>query len=101
MCLMQTDLPVPDGPRIIEIWLSGMPRLRPFRILLRPNALCTSMNSSASTAPFRRGLALLEPARVEFLRPVGLLVLVQGLRVDLLALGRLSARLVLLSRVVC
>jgi hypothetical protein len=34
-------LPVPDGPRIIEILSSGMPRLRPRRILLRPNALCT------------------------------------------------------------
>src|SRR5215216_4827841 len=55
MCLMQTDLPVPDGPRIIEIWLSGRPRLRPFRILLRPNALWTSMNSIASTAPSGRG----------------------------------------------
>ena len=40
-------LPVPDGPRIIEILSSGMPRLRPRRILLRPNALCTSMNSTA------------------------------------------------------
>src|SRR4051794_17055036 len=55
MCLMQTDLPVPDGPRIIEIWLSGRPRLSPLRILLRPNALCTSMNSIASTAPSGRG----------------------------------------------
>src|SRR4051812_33499749 len=55
MCLMQTDLPVPDGPRIIEIWLSGRPRLRPFRILLRPNALWTSMNSIASTEPSGRG----------------------------------------------
>ena len=54
MCLMQTDLPVPDGPRIIEIWLSGRPRLRPFRIVLRPNALTTSMNSTASSEPCSR-----------------------------------------------
>ena len=54
MCLMQTDLPVPDGPRIIEIWSSGRPRLRPFRIVLRPNALMTSMNSTASSAPCSR-----------------------------------------------
>ena len=40
MCLMQTDLPVPDGPRIIEILSSGMVRFSPCRILLRPNALC-------------------------------------------------------------
>src|SRR3954452_2439284 len=55
MCLMQTDLPVPDGPRIIEIWLSGRPRFRPLRILLRPNALWTSMNSIASLEPSGRG----------------------------------------------
>ena len=32
MCLMQTDFPVPDGPRIIEIWSFGRPRFRPLRI---------------------------------------------------------------------
>ena len=51
MCLMHTDLPVPDGPRIIEILSSGMPMLRPRRILLRPNALWTSTNSTASSVP--------------------------------------------------
>src|SRR4051812_13941863 len=54
MCLMQTDLPVPDGPRIIEILPSGMPMLSPRRILLRPNALCTSTNSTASGTPVGR-----------------------------------------------
>src|SRR3954470_10009479 len=54
MCLMHTDLPVPDGPRIIEILPSGMPMLRPRRILLRPNALCTSTNSTASGTPVGR-----------------------------------------------
>ncbi len=54
MCLMQTDLPVPDGPRIIEIWLSGMPRFRPLRIVLRPNDFLTSMNSIASMPPCSR-----------------------------------------------
>ena len=54
MCLMQTDLPVPDGPRIIEILPSGMPMFRPRRILLRPNALCTSTNSTASGTPVGR-----------------------------------------------
>src|SRR3954453_12499353 len=54
MCLMHTDLPVPDGPRIIEILSSGMPRLRPRRILLRPNALWTSTNSTASGTPVGR-----------------------------------------------
>ena len=56
MCLMQTDLPVPEGPRIIEILSSGMPRLSPRRILLRPNALCTSTNSTASGTPVGRCL---------------------------------------------
>ena len=51
MCLMQTDFPVPEGPRIIEILPSGMPMFRPRRILLRPKALWTSMNSTASGAP--------------------------------------------------
>src|SRR5204862_4202396 len=50
MCLMQTDLPVPDGPRIIEICPSGMPRFRPLSTVLRPNAFFTSMNSTASVA---------------------------------------------------
>ena len=54
MCLMQTDLPVPDGPRIIEILPSGRPMFRPRRILLRPNALWTSMNSTASGTPVGR-----------------------------------------------
>src|SRR3954463_6526359 len=56
MCLMHTDFPVPDGPRIIEILLLGMPMLRPRRILLRPNALCTSTNSTASSEPCGRCL---------------------------------------------
>src|SRR3954464_7731174 len=54
MCLMHTDLPVPDGPRIIEIFPSGMPMLSPRRILLRPNALWTSTNSTASGTPVGR-----------------------------------------------
>src|SRR5689334_1170201 len=56
MCLMHTDLPVPDGPRIIEILFSGMPMFRPRRILLRPNALWTSTNSTASSTPLGRFL---------------------------------------------
>src|SRR5215208_4572430 len=56
MCLMHTDLPVPEGPRIIEIWLSGRPRLRPFSTRLRPKALTTSMNSTASSEPCSRFL---------------------------------------------
>src|SRR5215212_1972205 len=56
MCLMHTDLPVPDGPRIIEIWLSGRPRLSPLSTRLRPNALTTSMNSTASSEPCSRVL---------------------------------------------
>ena len=48
MCLMQTDFPVPDGPRIIEILSSGIAMFSPRRILLRPNALWTSTNSTAS-----------------------------------------------------
>ena len=39
MCLMQTDLPVPDGPRIIDTIPSGSPMFRPRRICVRPNAL--------------------------------------------------------------
>ena len=54
MCLMHTDLPVPDGPRIIEILPSGRPMFRPRRILLRPKALWTSTNSTASGAPVGR-----------------------------------------------
>ena len=53
MCLMHTDLPVPDGPRIIEILPSGRPMFRPRRILLRPKALWTSTNSTASGTPVR------------------------------------------------
>src|SRR3954451_22620062 len=56
MCLMQTDFPVPDGPRIIEILSFGMPMLRPRRILLRPKALCTSTNSTASSTRDERFL---------------------------------------------
>src|SRR6476660_7804354 len=56
MCLTQADFPVPDGPRIIEILSFGMPMLRPRRILLRPNALCTSTNSTASSTPEERSL---------------------------------------------
>src|SRR3954447_25289399 len=54
MCLMHTDLPVPDGPRIIEILPSGRPMFRPRRILLRPKALWTSTNSTASGTPVGR-----------------------------------------------
>ena len=50
MCLMHTDLPVPDGPRIIEIWSSGSAMFSPRSTWLRPNDLCTSMNSIASGA---------------------------------------------------
>src|SRR3954465_13888671 len=56
MCLMQTDFPVPLGPRIIEILSFGMPMFRPRRILLRPNALWTSTNSTASSDPDGRFL---------------------------------------------
>src|ERR1700759_3328514 len=56
MCLMQTDFPVPDGPRIIEILSFGIPMFRPRRILLRPNALWTSTNSTASSTPDGRFL---------------------------------------------
>src|SRR3954462_7421475 len=51
MCLMQTDFPVPDGPRIIEILSFGIPMFRPRRILLRPNALWTRTKSTASSDP--------------------------------------------------
>src|SRR4051795_9239325 len=56
MCLMHTDFPVPDGPRIIEILSFGIPMFRPRRILLRPNALWTSTNSTASCTPLGRFL---------------------------------------------
>src|SRR4051795_8475673 len=56
MCLMQTDFPVPEGPRIIEILSFGMPMFSPRRILLRPNALWTSTNSTASSTPDGRFL---------------------------------------------
>ena len=39
MCLMQTDLPVPDGPRIIEILSFGIPRLRPAQDLVAAERL--------------------------------------------------------------
>ena len=48
MCLMHTDLPVPDGPMIIEIEFSGRAMFRPRSTWLRPKDLCTSMNSIAS-----------------------------------------------------
>ena len=54
MCLMQTDLPVPDGPMIIEILPSGRPMFSPRSTWLRPNDLCTSMNSIASGAEVGR-----------------------------------------------
>ena len=54
MCLMHTDLPVPEGPRIIDTWPSGIPRLSPRSTRLAPNALCTSMNSIASGASLGR-----------------------------------------------
>src|SRR4051795_3032282 len=54
MCLMHTDLPVPEGPRIIEIFPSGIPMFRPRRILLRPKALWTSTDSIASWVPCGR-----------------------------------------------
>ena len=54
MCLMHTDFPVPDGPRIIEIFPSGRPMFSPRRMRLRPNALWTSMNSIASGTPVGR-----------------------------------------------
>src|SRR5918992_2145713 len=54
MCLMHTDFPVPEGPRIIEICSSGRPRLSPFSTRLRPKALTTSMNSTASSEPWSR-----------------------------------------------
>ena len=72
MCLMHTDLPVPEGPRIIEICPSGRPRLRPFRIVLRPNDFLTSMNSTVLRAVLAR------PARVPL---VGVLA-VAGLGAD-------------------
>src|SRR3954454_21574658 len=56
MCLMQTDFPVPDGPRIIEILSFGMSVFRPRRILLRPNALWTSTNWTISSTPDARFL---------------------------------------------
>ena len=92
MCLMHTDLPVPDGPRIIEIWSSGMPRLRPFRIVLRPNDFLTSMNSMAS-ARRRAGASCRSatcraprPARVwsQMLSGMSSLGLRPGVLVDLL-----------------
>ena len=54
MCLMHTDLPVPEGPRIIVIIPSGMPRLRPSSTVLRPKRLTTSMNSTVSSRPWSR-----------------------------------------------
>ena len=51
MCLMHTDLPVPDGPRIIDTIPSGRPMFSPRRMCVRPNALYVSMNSTASGRP--------------------------------------------------
>lgn len=48
MCLMQTDLPLPEGPMIIEMPLSGMPRSTPSRTLFAPKAFVTPANSMAS-----------------------------------------------------
>ena len=81
MCLMQTDLPVPDGPRIIEILPSGRPMFRPRRIWLRPNALWTSMNSTASGHAGRA------------LEPGVPLVLVVGVRARRVATGAARRRL--------
>ena len=49
-------LPVPDGPRIIEILPSGRPMLRPWSTWLEPKDLWTSMNSIASGTPSRKAL---------------------------------------------
>ena len=54
MCLMHTDLPVPEGPMIIEILPSGRPMLSPRSTWLRPKDLCTSTNSTASGASVGR-----------------------------------------------
>ena len=54
MCLMQTDLPVPEGPRIIEILPSGKPMLRPRSTWFEPKDLWTPMNSIASGTPVGR-----------------------------------------------
>src|SRR3954471_13801617 len=48
---MQTDFPVSDGARIIEIFPCGIPMFRPRGIWVRPNALWTSTNSTASSTP--------------------------------------------------
>src|SRR3978361_534190 len=101
MCLMQTDLPVPDGPRIIEILPSGMPMLRPRRILLRPNALCTSTNSTASGTPVGRrapvfllrgcrGPALLGDLRLRRLLVLHVLRLLERVALRLLLLRELG-----------
>ena len=39
MCLMHTDLPVPDGPMIIEIWLVGQAHVQPAQHLVAPERL--------------------------------------------------------------
>ena len=39
MCLMHTDLPVPDGPMIIDTIPSGSPMFSPVSTRERPNAL--------------------------------------------------------------
>ena len=53
MCLIST-LFGPGGPSTIEIWSLGSPRLRPFRIRVRPNCLTRSMISIASSPPWSR-----------------------------------------------
>ena len=56
MCLMQTDFPVPEGPRIVVMLVLGDRHVEPGRIWLRPNDLWTSMNSTASLVPVGRCL---------------------------------------------
>ena len=96
MCLMQTDLPVPEGPRIIVIMPSGMPRLRPSSTVLRPKRLTTSMNSTVSSRPWSR----IVPWYANFSSSVGVLAdalpevdLFSGLSCPLRPLGRFSTAL--------
>ena len=50
MCFMQTDLPVPDGPRIIEISPFGRRMLMPSSTACPSKDLWTSTNSIAVAA---------------------------------------------------
>ena len=93
MCLMHTDFPVPDGPRIIEIFPSGMPMFRPRRILLRPKALWTSMNSIASGTPVGRFSPVCHWYSSS--SPAGAPLADR----DAAALGRLAARLLVAAQV--